>query len=238
MTDAPKFYDFGCGFGGSMHRWQRMFECKGRGFDSVPDKVRGSQAKGLDVQQADLMKLAPGLPDNTVRFVVMNHLLEHMPTYQAFRWMIDHAGRIADQFVYMAFPWFGSDNDLFILGLKKFCTDWPGVHTLNPTALQVDSALRASGRFAQAVYFGLRSIERDDHRHLFSLREDTKKNTSAHNHYAYVPGRHLPRPSTGSDLPFVCFEEFACLAFIQPDESIVEQYAATWGATEIKRVEY
>jgi SAM-dependent methyltransferase len=230
------FYDFGCGRGGSMNKWSQLLNCTGYGFDISPHKISVCRENGLDCEIADLTQCVPSLPDGDVRFVVMNHLLEHFPTLAMVRWLIAESGRVARDFVYIAVPWFHSDGPLFELGLKNFCNDWPGAHTLNLTALQIYSALMESRRFKSAMFYGLKPITTDDHPHLYAIEDDTEASTQTG--YDYDPARHMPRPSTGALLPFACYEELAVLAFRGDPGNVADKFQRSRDAVCIKTVRF
>lgn len=138
------FLDFGCGSGGSMRFCELAFGGKGLGLDINPHKVEQSRRAGFDALVQDVCELDP-LTMGRVRYVVMSHFLEHMPTMGLARRCIESAARVAEEFVLIQQPYFDADGYLFERGLKLYWSDLR-VHTNHMTMLDFHNAFAALPR--------------------------------------------------------------------------------------------
>ena len=91
-------------------------------------KVARAQEQGLPVYQADFLELDPqAFP--SVKVVVFDNVLEHLPSLDAVEAAFARACAIASHVVHVRHPSFEHEEYLASLGLKQYWTDWPGVHT-------------------------------------------------------------------------------------------------------------
>src|SRR5204862_43767 len=98
------------------------------GIEQNQGKVARAQEQGLPVYQADFMQLDPrAFP--SVKVVVFDNVLEHLPSLDAVEAAFALACTIASHVVHVRHPSFEHEEYLATLGLKQYWTDWPGVHT-------------------------------------------------------------------------------------------------------------
>ncbi|MCB0338587.1 MAG: methyltransferase domain-containing protein [Bdellovibrionales bacterium] len=140
--DATDFVDFGSKLGGSFHTAYRMGAKNGLGIDIRPKIVEQAQASGMNVILGDATKL--DLPDKCVRFSILSHFLEHLPSLTEVRQSIKSAIRISTEAVYMAGPVFDDEQYLKSLGFKTYWSDWKG-HPCHLTCSQVVEILKSLG---------------------------------------------------------------------------------------------
>lgn len=119
------FVEFGASKGRSIaFAIEHLGGKRGLGIDIDSKKVRMTSEFGFDCLEADVTTL--DLPDNSVRFVVMSHFLEHLPDLETVELCIKRAARIASDFLFIRGPCFDSDQYLAGLGYKYFYSDWNG----------------------------------------------------------------------------------------------------------------
>lgn len=153
------FVDFGCSTGGSIKFAQAAFNGGAAvGIDIDPAKVEKTRAAGYDAVLADATD--PQQFDGQVRFSILSHFLEHLPSYDMVVKSLETAIRISEDFVFVRQPWFDCDGDLFRNGLKLYWSDWHG-HPMTLTSLQMFRAVRRaleSGLAARATIYGYKPI--------------------------------------------------------------------------------
>ena len=111
-----------------LHEARRLGVDHPLGVDLNPSKVARAQEAGLPVYQADFTQLDPqAFP--AVKVVVLDNVLEHLPSLAAVEAVFERACAIASHVVYIRHPSFEDEDYLASLGLKQYWTDWPGVHT-------------------------------------------------------------------------------------------------------------
>jgi len=153
------FIDFGCSQGGSLAFAKRYLGgTRGFGIDIDPAKVALTRSTGYDAAQGDLTDLR--LPDACVDFVIISHMLEHLPDEATCRAVLASAVRVARKFVYVQGPWFDADRYLALLGLKMTWSDWSG-HTLHVTSHMLGRMLAELGR-EEASLFGRKIVANSD----------------------------------------------------------------------------
>ena len=154
---AHDFVDFGCSTGGSMVFATRLLKGgPGFGIDIAPEKVAKARAAGHEAYVADARALlnAP----NAVRFAVLSHFLEHLPTIKDAIACIRSAVTVARDFVFIRQPWFDADGYLLSNGLKLYWSDWDG-HTNTMSTLEMYRAIRSADRVAEFAIYGHEPIE-------------------------------------------------------------------------------
>lgn len=163
--------DFGCSKGGSLEFAKKRFEGKcGLGIDIDDTKIAQTRIAGYHALRYDILDI----PDEKlVRFVVMSHFLEHVPSPALVKQFIRKACTIASEFVYIQQPFFDADPYLFERGLKLFWSDWTG-HQNRMTSLELWLILRDLAREGLPITFSL---------HAHKLVADST-NTSIHSIYS------------------------------------------------------
>lgn len=155
LIDASKyeFLDFGCSAGASLERYGKMFnaEMKGLGLDISPEKVKLTIEKGFDAKICDITKLQLNAK---VRFGVMHHFLEHIPSIQDVSIIIKKACFVIDEFLIIRQPYFEADSYLFSHGLKLFWSNWKG-HANHMTLLEFHNILMPMVNDGQIKSFSL-----------------------------------------------------------------------------------
>lgn len=128
------YIDFGCSKGGSIAFAKKRFSGhQGLGIDIDQSKVEKTREAGYRAIQYNINDI----PDEKlVRFVVMSHFLEHVPSHLDVKAFIRKARTISKEFVYVQQPYFDADAYLFEKGLKLFWSDWSG-HPNRMTSLEL-----------------------------------------------------------------------------------------------------
>jgi SAM-dependent methyltransferase len=134
------FLDFGCSKGGSIEFAKETFGGRGLGLDIDPAKVEQSKAAGFEAIVQDCSQLDPKTMGQ-VRYVIMSHFLEHVPSIDDVRKIIGSACRVSREFVLIQQPWFDADPYLFDLGLKAYWSSWK-CHLNHMTRLEMLNVLR------------------------------------------------------------------------------------------------
>ncbi|MBE9039721.1 methyltransferase domain-containing protein [Oscillatoriales cyanobacterium LEGE 11467] len=119
------FCDFGCSNGSSIRFGMNVLKGRhGFGVDIDAKKVKATQSKGYEAIQSNFCNLS--LPDKCVKFTILSHVLEHLPTLDKAEKAIQNAVRISQDFVFIRGPYFDADDYLKSLGLKFYWSDWSG----------------------------------------------------------------------------------------------------------------
>jgi len=192
------FLDFGASYGGSIEfARRRLGGIRGVGVDKNPRKVAAMRRKGYDCILGDITAL--DLPPASVRFVVMSHILEHLPDLHAVQQSIACAGRVATDFLFLQGPFFDADNFLRNYGLKFYWSDWRG-HPCHLTTQQLREIL---SRLGLPNYFimGRRPVSDSSDTALHPLH-------SPRDQHDYQPGVHPPKPFV--QFPQPLYKEFVC----------------------------
>jgi len=154
-----EFIDFGCSQGGSIKFAKKHFDAiNGLGIDIDPVKVEMTRSLGFDAEVADLTKFQ-GL-GKQVRFSIMSHFLEHLPSIELTKSCLLSAISISEEFIYIQQPYFDSDGYLFRNGLKLFWSDWSG-HPNRMTSLEFHnllSPLLSNGVISRFAIYGCNPI--------------------------------------------------------------------------------
>lgn len=131
--------DFGCSKGGSLaFARKRLGGRQGLGIDIDRAKIQQTIAAGFNALRYDILRIPE---EKLVRFVVMSHFLEHLPSYGAAKAFIRKACLVSREFVYIQQPYFDADGELLRHGLKLFWSDWTG-HPNRMTSLELCLVLR------------------------------------------------------------------------------------------------
>ncbi len=159
-TSQYEFLDFGCSAGGSLERYGRIFgvEKKGLGLDINPDKVNETRRKGYDAEVCDITKIQLS---KKIRFGVMHHFLEHIPSMSDVKAITEQACSVIDEFLLIRQPFFDADAYLFSHGYKLYWSDWKG-HPNHMTLLEFHNILAPmvdSNKISGFALYGLYPIE-------------------------------------------------------------------------------
>jgi SAM-dependent methyltransferase len=123
-TGEYDFVDLGCSTGAAIAFAQRRLGgTRGLGIDRSPEKIEIARSLGFEAAVADVTVL--NLPPDSVRFVIISHVLESLADTHTVTRILDGAIRAARDFVYVVGPCFDADARLAELGLKTFWSDWP-----------------------------------------------------------------------------------------------------------------
>lgn len=207
----PDFYDFGAGKGNSMARASEWWGGTGIGYDATDSRRAVAVGRGYDVREGILPDVMRELPDESARYSVVNHVLEHMPDMNTVREIIKEACRVSREFVYIAGPWFDSDRDLMMSGCKWFCNDWPKDHPTRVTMLDLHSSLSACPDVIGYRMWGRDRIDSTRHKLIYPLWADSQNEPAP---YEYNPQKHVRKQMVS--LPF-CFSEICCVAIVGND---------------------
>lgn len=122
------FVDFGASKGGCIEFAKRSLKGQnGLGVDINPKKVLQMQNLGYECIEGDITCL-DNIPDKSVRFVTISHVLEHLPSISYIEKTLKEAIRISTDFIFIQGPYFDADDYLADYGLKFYWSDWHG-HT-------------------------------------------------------------------------------------------------------------
>ncbi len=182
MIGISKFdvLDFGASKGGLMEFAQRVLGGKRPlGIDIDPDKVARMRSEDFECVEADVTAL--DFPENSVRFVVMSHFLEHLPSLDHVRRAIASAARVAREFLFIQGPFFDADDALEVLGLKFYWSDRSG-HSCQLTTTMLTGILDDLGLSdSELMYVGVVSSSGDPTIHPLA---------STRNQHEYDPDLH------------------------------------------------
>jgi methyltransferase family protein len=198
------FLDFGASTGESIQFAQKHLNGqRGVGIDIDPYKVQKARENGCECLIGDITNL--DAPAQAVRFVVMSHILEHLPNEQTLAKVIAEAARVARDFLFVRGPNFDDDSYLKEHGLKWYWSDWTG-HSFHLTTAMLQHHLEALQlRDRQVIHFrGVRTA-RDYALHPLDSPKDQ---------HQYIDGVHPPKPHKILDR--LVFREFACFIRLRP----------------------
>lgn len=210
------FVDFGASTGGSIDFAKRVLGGKlPLGIDIDPEKVANMRAEGFDCIEADVT--AVDLPENSVRFVVMSHFLEHLPSLRHVHQAIESAARLAREFLFIQGPFFDADDSLAARGLRFYWSAWTG-HTCALTTIQLIEILDDLGLTEYRLMFADEVTDSGD--------ASIHPLASPLNQQEYEPGRHPTKPYLTFQPSL--FREIVCLvkvADLQDWEVLAEKVA-------------
>ncbi|TWT29694.1 class I SAM-dependent methyltransferase [Blastopirellula retiformator] len=213
MIDVSKidFIDYGCKFGGSFSIGYRLGGKRGLGFDILPHVVDEAVRRGHQAVVGDATDLA--IPDNSVRFSIMSHFLEHLPDLESVEKAIATALRVSTDCIFLRGPMF-DDEYLANLGLKTYWSDWTG-HPCHLTDKQLEAILAKLG-VARSSYrlnwvSPIRS-SRDKTIHPLDSPKDQ---------HGYVAKKHPPKPFVVFDQTL--YREWVCIVLLNNDRRLYSQ---------------
>ena len=199
------FLDFGASAGGCMDfAKKKLGGRKGLGIDRDPGKVERMRSQGYCCTVGDITAL--DFPENSVRFVTMSHVLEHLRDLGEVRRALECAGRVATDFLFIRGPYFDADDLLRDLGLKFFWSDWHG-HPCHLTTGQLRKILRDIG--LGDVDVTKKYIVRD------SSHEAIHPLGSPRDQHEYIVGTHPDKPFVVFDPPL--YKEMVCYVRLRPE---------------------
>ena len=198
------FLDLGASSGGSfVFAKEHLGGMTGLGIDLDSKKVAEMQTKGFDAQEGDATAL--DLPTDSVRFVIMSHFLEHLPSLSAVTETLRGASRVARDFLFIQGPVFDSDSYLASFGLGFYWSNWSG-HTCHLTITDLTTILRELGL--------------DNHVVMVSGKIKNSKAPAVlpvgapRNQHDYDPEKHPSKAVIRFDHHL--FSEFVCLVRLRP----------------------
>ncbi|MCF8719362.1 hypothetical protein J2S31_000260 [Nitrospina gracilis Nb-211] len=202
--DDFDFIDFGSSKGGCIEFAKaRLGGVRGLGIDIDPKKVKAMRDNGYDCLRDDIT--ASGLSSKSVRFVMMSHILEHLPSLESVQEVISEAARLARDFLFIQGPYFDADNLLEKLGFRFFWSKWTG-HRCHLTTSQLRDVL-------------LR-LQLSDHWMFVRQPVVDSSDPSIHplgspvNSLEYNPEIHPPKPLCTFSPPV--FKEMVCYVRLRP----------------------
>ncbi len=134
------FLDFGASKGASIEfAKNHLFGHKGLGIDIDPKRVKIMKKAGYDCIVGDLTNLK--VPDKSVRFVKMAHILEHMEDVKNVQKVVSSAKKAATDFLVITGPFFDADEYLKSQGFKLHWSDYPD-HPCHLTTTQLTTILK------------------------------------------------------------------------------------------------
>jgi hypothetical protein len=146
-----------------------------------------------------------------VRYVIMSHFLEHVPSLHAVRDIIRSACRVSDDFVLIQQPYFDADGYLFDLGLKLYWSSWRG-HPNHMTRLEMLNVLQEVApktgirRYFIGARYPIRSSDAPEIHPLLSPIDQVNWSRVEHGH----------KPSVTFDRPV--FRELFAILLLRGDE--------------------
>jgi hypothetical protein len=175
---------------------------RGFGVDIDARKVNLARTSGLDCFHADATNLP--IPDNAVRFTILNHFLEHLPSLRVIELALRCAARVSSDYLYINGPYFDADTKLAEMGLKLFWSDWHG----HPSHLRTTELLDMVRTLnpEKVVGWYVTPISHSDHPAIHPL-------ASLQDQQQYDPSSHPPKPSR--PLGTTVYEEMGCLVFLR-----------------------
>ncbi|MDT9302517.1 MAG: class I SAM-dependent methyltransferase [Limnospira sp. PMC 1281.21] len=193
------YLDFGCSKGNSLTWSKRLFGGKkGLGIDIDPKKVAEAQAAGHNAVVFDINNIPE---KKLVRFTVLSHFLEHVPSENHVKAFVRKACQVSTDFVFIKQPYFDADGYLFQNGLKLFFSDWTG-HPNQMTTLSLFKLVRSlknEGLLHRFSIHGKKPILSSDDSHVLPI------NTPIDQHH-FDSSKHPPK-TQGLKFEFPVFYE-------------------------------
>lgn len=194
MLDISKydFIDFGSGFGGCINFAKKKLGGKcALGFEKHVGRCTDLQKKGYKCINADITKI--DLPKNSVRFVTISHVLEHLNNQHEVEVVLKKAIDTATDFVFVEGPSFDFDDYLDKLGLKFMWRDGHG----HDTKVKVLDILAYAHKLNIAGYTVLIEYPLITN----SASKDIHPLGSPPSVHGYNPKKHPPKKSIQFDTP-------------------------------------
>ena len=197
------FIDFGASEGSSMDfARNRLGGIRGIGLDIDPDKVARMRDSGHPCLEADITRL--DLPQHSVRFVVMSHILEHLPDLATVEKVVAAGLRLVTDFVYIVGPYFDADDYLVTVD------HWTG-HPCHLRITDLQRMLRKMGVDDVATFQVHDEITDSSHPAVHPL-------DSPPDQHAYDASRHPVKPTLAFDRP--TYREMVCVIPVRPLEGM------------------
>lgn len=197
------FLDLGCSPDSMGFAMRSLGGKRGLGVDISETRVPQMAQANLDFLRADITTLE--MPERSVRFISMSHVLEHLPGRAVVKQVLANALRTATDFLFICGPCFDPVDYLKDLGLKLYWADWDD-HCYHLTTLELRDILQELGAPAPSItgYWDV----------VDSTSPSVHPLASPRNQNEYDANRHPPKP-------FVRFErrvcqEFACYVPLRP----------------------
>ena len=225
--DQIDFLDFGASNGGSIEFAKRRLGGKrGVGVDIDGAKVARMRSLGYACLEADITSL--DLPPDSVRFVVMSHVLERLPSLDAIQRTLDSAARVAKDFLYIQGPYFDADDLLSTQGLKFYWSDWRG-HPFHLTTWELIALLYDLGLVSYVLQARLPITDSSDPAiHPLASPPDQ---------HDYSPEIHPPKPAVVFAPPLHkrrVYREFVCVVRLRDFAGLEAVIAARHGCEFIE----
>lgn len=197
------FVDFGASKGGSIDFGVKKLGGKrGIGIDTDKGKIAAMMDCGYDCILGDALEL--DFPDKSMKFVIMNHFLEHLKNLSSIKRAVQQATRIATDFVFIRGPYFDADEYLNWLGLKLYWSDWSG-HKYHLRISQMAGLLEEAGVIKYECLVS-KPVSDSDDLAIHPLN-------SPRNQHAYDPAVHPKKPTVKFDMPV--FREMVVIAALR-----------------------
>lgn len=185
------FIDCGASTGGSTDfAMKKLGGKRGLGVNLNPKRVQFMQSKGFDCIEGDITKLP--FADDSVRFTVLSHILEHLPDQETVVTAIQEAIRVSKDFVFIQGPFYEADLWLAQNNLKFFWSDLRG-HLYPVKAQDIVGAVKNLGLPEPKIY-GRAPIQSTSDKTLHSMQ-------SPFNSLYYDSQIHPPKPEMKFDVP-------------------------------------
>ena len=141
-TGGYDFIDIGTHHGAGFNIGHHFGGKRGLGFELNPEKSETLVAQGIDCVCCDINTLS--LPLGATRWSIMNHILEHLPNAARVGTLVDSAASCCSDFLYIACPFFDSENYLYehhLTAVHSLITE----HTCRFTTVQFANILSELG---------------------------------------------------------------------------------------------
>ena len=217
---AYDFLDFGCSKGASLEWAAKSFNVeRGLGIDISESKVDLTVDRGFDACLFNILDI-PDIP--LVDFVVISHMLEHVPDLVLMRQILRKACTISKKFVHIKQPYFDADGYLFSQGLKLFYSDWRG-HPNPMSSLQfylILRVLKALGLVGEFSISAKKRVSDSSHPAIHPIESPVDQ-------HKYSSDNHFPKDmNIKFDLPV--FEEIVVIALLPGSGLTLEEIQAPY----------
>ena len=139
------FVDFGAKYGAmGKYAFDSFGANNGLHFELNPDCIKVMEENEIPCIQADVSNLV--LPEKCVDFVIATHTIEHLPSIEHIKKMLQTAKSASKDFIYITWPSFDSEEYLRSNGFLKFySTDDFSGHTCHITSKELKQILNELG---------------------------------------------------------------------------------------------
>lgn len=141
------FIDVGSSKGGSVEYCMAKFGKNGYGIDIDERKVKIAQEAGLDVRHMSIFDV-----QDRAKWCTALHCLEHIDGYDNVKAIVDRMAHIGRN-IYVTFPYFDMDGQLFQWGLRPYWSYWKG-HRNCMSTLTFHNILTDLGLDYKVEYYG------------------------------------------------------------------------------------